>query len=477
MSKPRRATGGKSNESAPARSTAFHILLRLEGSREHADEMLRADAMERLSEQDRDLATALVIGTLRWQILLDQRVRLHLARPAAKLDPPIRIALRLGAFQLLLMDRIPPHAAIGESVALARASGHAHASRMVNAVLRRIAGGARDLPTPDAAHSAEELAKATAHPLWIVERWIHHFGIEQAKLLCKHGQQQPETHLRIVDAEATTEIRAGEIPLMQGQLLRNSRRLRNTDQKIAELLRSGRVRIQDEGSQLVAELAGDGRSILDCCAAPGGKTMILAERNPESVIDACDVGLSRLEAMQQRLSAMTHLPWAQRIRTHHAEAVEWIARQPAMHWDLVLVDAPCTGTGTLGRNPEIRHRLQLVDLHAYAERQTALLHAAMRASSRRIVYSTCSLEPEENEMVVAAAMASHPEWRLVSLANEVLQLQKNGRLTEMGTEWLSSGLQPDGTLYMMARHLDEDRSIQTDGFFVAMLERNLLEPG
>lgn len=460
--------GTGSMKSAPARTAAFHLLLRLESSRDHADDLLRGARVERLSAQDRDLATALVMGVLRWQILLDRRIRAYLSRPAAKLDPAVRIALRLGAFQLLGMDRIPDHAAIGESVALCRSAGHAHASRMVNAVLRRIAAGARGLPDADSARDEAELA--AAHPEWMVARWVKHYGLEQAKLLCAHGQQQPETHLRLVDANAGVELQADAAVKVDGQLLRCAVRLSAGDSRVAELLRSGRARVQDEGSQLVAELAGHGKRILDCCAAPGGKTMILAERNPEAEIDACDASLPRLEAMRQRLAAISALPWTRRIAAHHADAVEWIAQQRARHWDLVLVDAPCSGTGTLGRNPEIRHRLSEKDLLPYAERQSALLAAAMRASSRRIVYSTCSLEPEENAQVVATAMAAHPEWRLRSLADEVARLQRTGQLTETSVEWLRSGLQADGTLVMMPKRLDADCLVRVDGFYVALLE-------
>lgn len=462
-------------QSAPSRWAAFHILMQMERSRDHADDLLRSERVARLSAQDRDLATALVMGVLRWQILLDKDICGYLARPAAKLDLPIQIALRLGAYQLRWMDRIPAHAAIGESVALCRAAGHEHASRMVNAVLRKIAAGKCDRGEAANARDSTELAMVTAHPEWMVKRWVDHFGLEQVKWICELDQQVPETHLRIIDAKAVEEIEAAGVGLEDGGLLARALHLRGTTVRIADLLRGGRVRVQDEGSQLVAELAGEGKRILDYCAAPGGKTMILAENNPAAEIDACDASESRLEAMRQRMAAMNSFPWAEQIRTHHADAVEWMAHQPDRQWDLVLVDAPCSGTGTLGRNPEIRHRLCEEDLSVFAERQSALLQSAMHASSRRIVYSTCSLEPEENEQVVAAAVTAHPEWGLRSLSDEVARLRDNGRLTQAGTQWLMSGLQPDGTLWLLPKRrnagLDGDPMVRTDGFFVAVLER------
>lgn len=199
--------------------------------------------------------------------------------------------------------------------------------------------------------------------------------------------------------------------------------------------------------------------------------MILAENNPDAEIDAWDASGPRLEAMRQRIATMTSFTWAERIRMQHTDAVEWIAHPPARQWDLVLVDAPCSGTGTLGRNPEIRHRLSEEDVSVFAERQSALLQAAMDASSRRIVYSTCSLEQEENEQMMAAALAARPEWQLRSLRDEVARLQEDGRLTETGVQWLISGLRPDGTLWLLPKQLDTERVVHTDGFFVAMLER------
>ncbi len=183
-------------------------------------------------------------------------------------------------------------------------------------------------------------------------------------------------------------------------------------------VREGRARVQDEGSQLIAELAAcagenldrKAKSILDACAAPGGKTLILAERNPEARIVACESSPQRLAALRKRLAA-----YAGRVECRLADAT---ALQEESAFDLVLADVPCSGTGTLGRNPEIRHRLRLEDLPRQAERQRAILRAALRAVRRggRVVYSTCSLEPEENEQVVAAVLAENGNARQVSFA-------------------------------------------------------------
>jgi len=175
----------------------------VERGHSHSDDLLRGKAVNALSTPDRNLATALVLGVLRWQILLDHQLQALLKRPNAKLDAEIRIALRLGAFQLLHLDRIPARAAIDESVELAKQAGHKFASGMVNAVLRKLKAPPEQL----AEESVAELALAEAHPAWMVERWANAYGLEAARLICRHGQTQPVLTVRIVGAVAEAEMR------------------------------------------------------------------------------------------------------------------------------------------------------------------------------------------------------------------------------------------------------------------------------
>ncbi len=414
-----------------ARKAAFDVLLAVERGQSHSDDLLRGKAVNRLLASDRNLATALVLGVLRWQIRLDHQIHELLARPNARLNPEILIALRLGAFQILHLDRIPARAAIDESVELAKQAGHRFASGMVNAVLRKLAGAPRlDYPEENEAN----LALAQAHPAWMVERWISFYGLEAARAICRHGQNQPVLIVRIVeaatDAQFPVEVR-GLPPFPQGiktqvlrlrsaslrrmghpnvvaefaetgvilepcELLTAARRVVAGDVSATAAFRQGRVRLQDEGSQLVAEIAGwksetsnqSPKRILDACAAPGGKTLILAERNLQARIVACESSAPRLEQLRKRLDFL-----GDRVECRLADATA-LAEEAA--FDLVLADVPCSGTGTLGRNPEIRHRLRLDDLTRQAERQRAILSAALRAVSPggRVVYSTCSLEPE-----------------------------------------------------------------------------------
>lgn len=433
---------------SPARKAAFEILLSVQDGRAHSDDLLRGKSVSRLSIPDRNLATTLVLGVLRWQIALNGHIRPLLKRPNAKLDAEVLIALRLAAFQLLHLDRIPAHAAINESVELVRAAGHRFASGMVNAVLRKLAVAGDVSVEP-----------RQAYPTWMVERWVRFFGAEAAEAICRHGLSEPELSIRVDGPKTEAELADTDVGLAPGQLLTAARTVFAGDVTATAAFREGRVRIQDEGSQLVAEIAGKGTEILDACAAPGGKTLILAERNPHSQIVACEVNPQRLAALNKRVA---HL--GKRVECRQADAA---ALTETDAFDLVLVDAPCSGTGTLGRNPEIRHRLKPEEFARQAERQRAILSSALRAArtGARIVYSTCSLEPEENEQVVHAVLAANPQARLVSLKTRIATMRGDVILAADGDEKLARSVAEEGFLRLFPGDYG------TDGFFIALIEK------
>jgi 16S rRNA (cytosine967-C5)-methyltransferase len=455
------APKNRAAEISLARKAAFDVLLAVERGHAHSDDLLRGKAVGELSSADRNLATALVLGVIRWQIRLDHQLQSLLKRPNGKLDAEIRIALRLGAFQILHMDRIPPRAAIDESVELAKQAGHRFASGMVNAVLRKLDAAPREA---FAEESAAQLALAEAHPDWLVERWARFYGMDATRAICRHGQMQPTPMFRLVSSELESELVASGVVLAPGRLIAAARTVVSGEVSGTAALSDARVRTQDEGSQLVAEIASanlnrdDGR-ILDACAAPGGKTMILAERNPRARIVACESSAPRLVHLRTRLAG-----FGERIECRHTDASQLVEDGA---FDLALADVPCSGTGTLGRNPEIRHRLCPQDLARQAERQRAILSAALRAvrPGGRVVYSTCSLEPEENEEVAAAVLAAAPNARRISLEASIDAMAGRSILTSGAADLLRTHLTPEGALRLLPGAFD------TDGFFIALIER------
>jgi 16S rRNA (cytosine967-C5)-methyltransferase len=306
-------------------------------------------------------------------------------------------------------------------------------------------------------------------------RWERAYGDEATSSICAHGQMQARLSVRmpvpLVDARAEQELRDAGVDLAPSELLTAANTVIAGDVTATPAFREGRVRIQDEGSQLVGEIAafsatnlnarnvnqGQGK-ILDACAAPGGKTLILAERLPQAQIVACDASAARLAQMRERLSGYT-----ERVEFRQTDAA---ALGDDAAFDLALTDVPCSGTGTLGRNPEIRHRLRAEDLPRQAERQRAILRAALRAvrPGGRVVYSTCSLEPEENEQVVAAVLAEDGA-RQVSVMECITEMRSRGILTPDGAERLVHCVTAEGALRLLPG------ALETDGFFVAVIER------
>ena len=434
---------------APARLAAFHVLLEMDRSRSaHSDELLHGAEVEELSQRDRNLAMTLVMGVLRWQLALDGVIRERLRRTTA-LDAEVAIALRLGTYQVLLLDRIPVHAAIHDSVELAKRAGHRFAAGLVNAVLRKLAA---DKPTA--------LDPLTAHPAWMVERWRAQFGDDATAVLCAYDQQTPRSTLRLSsDVAAEGGVARGEFLTRAGVL--------------GEVSGDGiagttvvEQRFQDEGSQLIAELAGEGTRILDCCAAPGGKTAILAERNPAAHITAGDISRGRLDQMRRNFAGD---PATARIECEEMDAAdpEAMAQKYGGQFDLVLCDAPCTGTGTLARNPEIKLRLQAADLERQQQRQVRILASVVRClkPQGRLIYSTCSLEPEENEDVVRRCLEGESAMRLQPMAERLDALERSGAVHAEGVARLREHALRGDFLQTLPGPL------RCDGFFAAVFTR------
>ncbi|MGC2248637.1 MAG: transcription antitermination factor NusB [Terriglobales bacterium] len=430
---------------SPARAAAFEILLKIDRERSYASELLHSARFAKLSAADHGLTTEIVMGVLRWEALLDGHLALASSQTLERLDDEVLIALRIALYQLRFLSRIPARAVIFESVELVKAARKGSASSFVNAVLRKLggaaAGGKAQSDTESSAgdvfaamHEAADpatLAQRSSHPEWLVKRWAEQYGLPIARLICSHDQRPPATAIHIHDDRSLDELRRAGIELAPGQLLSNARIVVSGEVTRTRAYERGQISIQDEGSQLVALLVGSGESILDCCAAPGGKTNLLARRNPTSTVLA-----SELHPHRARLLRV--LARAPNVRVIGADARQLPLSRT---FDRILVDVPCSGTGTLARNPEIKWRLRAEDLGNLQSRQIAILKSALErlAPGGRLVYSTCSLEPEENEAVVKAALAGAPDFSIADCREELERLQRSGDLRVTDIEPLLSG--------------------------------------
>jgi 16S rRNA (cytosine967-C5)-methyltransferase len=477
---------------SPARAAAFEILLRIETTDSYASELLHSARFAKLSSADHGLLTELVMGVLRWRGVLDMRIAEHSGssknreesretpalvaksatrtghpnRALAKLDLEVLTALRLGAYQLLFLDRVPQHAAVNESVELVKRARKRSAAGMVNAVLRKISDS----------HLLQKLRRVgpaldgrSAHPAWLVKRWQQIYGPEATSKICNYNQASPPTAVRVrcPEAPSTSHVGVGALtrPAMPcpeiedkqlgpGRLLAHAAITTAGDISQTTAFRERRLVIHDEASQLVALLVGRGSSILDCCAAPGGKTRIISDRNPSARVIAMDMHPHRARLLRKLVSEPNVLVVAGDAR-----------RMPfAKKFDRILVDAPCSGTGTLARNPEIKWRLTPEDIVRLQAYQIEILTAAMQHATPggRIIYSTCSLEPEENEIVVQAAIEAEPSFKVIDSRDELQRLRDDGELVWSSTGSLLSG-----------RYLRTIPGVHPcDGFFAAILVKS-----
>jgi 16S rRNA (cytosine967-C5)-methyltransferase len=443
---------------SPSRAAAFDILLRVDREHAYAAELLHSSQYRNLSPQDHGLATELAMGVLRWRSLLDRQIAKESALPLQKLDVEVLTALRLAAYQLLFLDRVPGRAAVNESVEMVKRARKRSAIPFANAVLRKLSLALPELKNELSSVHAEtpsQLAETWAHPQWLVERWAQQYGEAVAKKICEYDQKIPETTIRLTDNTVEGELHREGIQLGPGKLVSRARRVQSGDVTATAALRTGLANIQDEASQLVALLVGKASTILDCCAAPGGKTRVIAERNPQAKMLAVDLHPHRARLLRKLVTSKN-------VR---------IVAGDALHlpitalFERVLVDVPCSGTGTFARNPEIKWRLTPDDIGDLQARQLAILQSAMSrvAPGGRLVYSTCSLEREENSDVIEKVLAADDSFRLVNCL-EVLQ--------KLGSE---------GELAVEAKDIDSLISgsyLRTipgiypcDGFFAAILEK------
>jgi len=392
------------------------------------------------------------MGVLRWRFTIDCEIAALSFTPFRKLDLEVLTALRMGVYQLRFLDRIPRHAAINESVELVKRGRKASAAALVNAILRKLSR--EKSARTGAAVTPDELALTFSHPAWLMKRWVEAYTTEIAVTMADWDQHVPPVSIRMSgDSDVRGDLEADGIRLSPGKLLHSAFEVSDGDITKTAAFRDGRVAIQDEGSQLVALLVGSGTRILDCCAAPGGKTAILAERNPNASVIAVELHPQRARLTRGR------------VRANNVQVITADARSLPLagNFDRVLADVPCSGTGTLARNPDIKWRLKPEDLPDLHARQVAILSGAagQLAPSGRLVYSSCSLEHEENEDVIEEVMGAHPELKVRNIGQELERLKTSGELV-----W------PDVGSLLRGPYLRTLPGIHPcDGFFAAIIEK------
>ncbi|HHY36740.1 MAG TPA: 16S rRNA (cytosine(967)-C(5))-methyltransferase RsmB [Firmicutes bacterium] len=444
----------------PARSVAIRALYRVNEEGGYANLLLpQMLAREKLSPQDRALATELVYGTLRWQKRLDWIIGAFSKRPLEKLDPWVRNILRLGAYQLCFLAGIPPHAAIYETVQLMKNYGHRGNVAFVNGVLRSILREGKKVQFPRVEEEpAAHLAVVYSHPQWLVERWLSRWGFAETKALLAANNQPAPLGLRVntlktTPAELQRMLEREGVQATPGRYLPEAL-LAEHAASLEQLasFRAGFFQVQDEASQLAVHVLAPrpGERILDACAAPGGKTTHIAQlMGDEGAIWASDVHPHKLDLIRENCRRLG-------IKSVHVvarDARKW-GEDCKGAFQRVLVDAPCSGTGVLRRRPDARWRKRPADLEELPALQLEILRgvAPCVAVGGTLVYSTCSLEWEENQAVVQAFQQAEPAFRLDNL-----------------TPYLPPGLESPTAREGYIQLFPHQHG--TDGFFVARLVR------
>jgi 16S rRNA (cytosine967-C5)-methyltransferase len=446
MSEPTKGGGGR-NKRWPGRSQsnrksagptaprmiAIRVVERVQRAGAYADLALHhALVQSRMPPADRGLATELVYGTLRWRGRLDYLISQVLDRDPSKLEPLVMSTLRVGAYQLFFSDRIPATAAVDEAVRCVRALGLERATGFVNAILRRLAreGDQIELPGLDG-DPLEHLMHTCSLPKWLAERWLEQYGLEEASKLAMAINEPAPVTIRVNRTQTTRDEMLAELR----ERYPDAAPCRHASYGIVlgrgdaghdPAFVSGKFSLQDEASQLVVDLLDPqpGERILDTCAAPGTKTAAISERlDGNGHVLALDRHGGRLRLIGRGMRRLG-LGGVATLERDASKGLEDLAKDGL--FDRILVDAPCSGLGSLRRNPDARWRVQPEDFESLAKLQRSILESA--ASVLRpggsLVYSTCTVTPEENEAIIRGFMATRASWRIADRASAPAALQE-----------------------------------------------------
>jgi 16S rRNA (cytosine967-C5)-methyltransferase len=398
---------------APARVAAYDTVLAVAAGRADLPSALARARAILDDERDRALAGEIATGTIRWQGAIDHIIAAFSGRPLARLDREILAILRIGVFQLLHLDRVPAAAVVDDAVELARRAGKRSASGFVNALLRRVSRERGHLPLPDAP-PIDVLTIALSHPRWLAARWLERYGFEQAAAWARFNNAAAPLTLRVNTLQMSRDALGRSLDALgvatePARFAPNGLIVTSGNPLLTPLAHSGVFVVQDEASQLVGEFAAaiPGERVLDACASPGGKTtQMAAAMKGRGAVIAADVRGRRIDLLARTVAASgaanIHIVQA------NAGAPPFLAA-----FDAVLVDAPCSGLGTIRRDPDVRWRRTEADLAPLADAQRGMLDhlaAAVRPGGR-LIYSTCSSEPEENEAVVEAFLSVRRDFQ------------------------------------------------------------------
>ncbi|MGI8466907.1 MAG: 16S rRNA (cytosine(967)-C(5))-methyltransferase RsmB [Pyrinomonadaceae bacterium] len=418
---------------SPARRAAFEILSKIETEKAFSSYLLPIYE-EKLEANDRALCHELTLGVLRKQIYLDRIIE-QLSN-GKKLDSAVKIILRIGLYQLIFLDKIPAHAAINDSVNLVQRAKKTSAKGFVNAILRKFT---REEIVLDFADEIEKISVETSHPRWLIEKWIRQFGFAETAKLAGANNETPELDFRFT--ARTTEA-------VKKSLRRET--VENEKNYLRELAANGKIYFQDKASQMVAEAVDlkQNESFLDVCCAPASKFSLinyLVGGESRKLFVGGDLYLRRLDVARKNCERVG-------AKNYQIAAYDALDNLPFADesFDVILLDAPCSGTGTIRHNPEIRYFLGEKDFGELSAKQLRILENASKVLRRggRLVYSTCSLEPEENEWIVEKFLGDDKDFRKaqIKLPQQFLTIDGDARTFPPRDE--------------------------TDGFFIAVLEKS-----
>ncbi|MBU8907062.1 16S rRNA (cytosine(967)-C(5))-methyltransferase RsmB [Desertibacillus haloalkaliphilus] len=442
------------------REVALDLLMQIEKNQAYSNLLLNQTVnKEKLSTKDVGLLTEMVYGTIQRQAALDFFLTPFLKKGLDKLDLWVLVLLRLSCYQIVYLDRVPERAIIHEAVNIAKKRGHRGISGMVNGVLRSIQR--EGVPSFDEiTDSVERLAVETSHPEWMIKRWVRQFGEEDTKAMCEVNLTPPSVTVRVNSARTTVKemlvhLREEGVTVEHGDLSSDAIKVVKGNVTHTNAFKNGLITIQDESSMLVGRALApeQGMKVLDSCAAPGGKTTHLAELMDNlghvTALDLHEHKVKLIQEQSDRLKLTNISPAkldARKVREQFEEE----------SFDRILVDAPCSGLGVIRRKPDLKWAKKESDLASIASIQQEILMAVapLLKPGGRLVYSTCTIDREENQDVVNAFLAENKSFRYDETLRERLpmSIQQTKRLEE-------------GSITLLPN------DFQTDGFFIASLQK------